>query len=121
MFSAASFETLASKYRDTHLYEDEEYEERFNLEQKRLVEAWFLYAFLEICERSLITPKFNLNLKDGKSWIDQTIETYLPYLKDFFSLKWSQHFCDKEGCGWAFISDGGMKPHRSLCAAKVYI
>ena len=49
--------------------------------------------------------------------IDISLERYLPELKAKFGQVWAEHRCDKPGCGWCVIGDGGLKAHRSLCAA----
>ena len=41
------------------------------------------------------------------------------FIRDRFRLYWSSHQCDKPGCGWCFISDGGMKMHRKVCGATM--
>ena len=30
-----------------------------------------------------------------------------------------KHRCEVEGCGWCITIDGGLKPHRMLCGAKL--
>ena len=42
---------------------------------------------------------------------------YMPAIKSKFVEVWGEHRCDKPGCGWCVIGDGGLKAHRSLCAA----
>ena len=49
--------------------------------------------------------------------IDVSLDRYLPQLKVKFGQVWAVHSCDKPGCGWCVIGDGGLKAHRSLCAA----
>ena len=49
--------------------------------------------------------------------IDVSLDHYLPSLKVKFGQVWGQHKCDKPGCGSCIIGDGGLKAHRSLCAA----
>ena len=49
--------------------------------------------------------------------IDVSLAHYLPLLKVKFGQNWSEHHCEKPGCGWCIIGDGGLKAHRSLCAA----
>lgn len=45
------------------------------------------------------------------------MDCYLPAIKLKFGQVWGGHRCDKPGCGWCVIGDGGLKAHRSLCAA----
>ena len=49
--------------------------------------------------------------------IDVSMERYWPYIKTKFGQVWSEHHCEKAGCGTCIIGDGGLKAHRSLCAA----
>ena len=52
--------------------------------------------------------------------IDETILKNRIAIRDKFRKIWSvDHCCDVTGCESVIIIDGGMKPTRSLCAAKL--
>ena len=115
-----SFSALSDVYNDFHRSQGSE-DARFKLWEERLTEAFFLYTILEFSQRAGIKTEFKFKEEGGDEmkWIDRALETYHSRLRDFFRIYWtSQHKCDKEGCMWAFVSDGGMKVHRKLCAAK---
>ena len=53
--------------------------------------------------------------------IDQTILTNRIQILDAFRQKWTvDHKCDVKGCASVLTIDGGMKPTRSVCAAKLH-
>ena len=115
-----SFSALSETYNDFHKSEGSE-DARFKLWEERLSEAFYLYSFLEFIQRAGIKPEFKFKEEGGdqQKWIDRALETYHFRLRDFFRIYWtSQHKCEVEGCMWSFVSDGGMKVHRKLCAAK---
>ena len=78
--------------------------------RKRIAEGFFLYALVELKQRWNIEGPINPD-------IDLSLEKYLPKLKVDFGKVWAEHRCEKPGCGWCVIGDGGLKAHRSLCAA----
>ena len=52
--------------------------------------------------------------------MDETILKNKNVFRDSFREYWgANHICDKPGCSSVLILDGGMKPTRSLCAAKL--
>ena len=115
-----SFSALSEVYNDFHKTEGSE-DPRYKLWEERLSEAFYLYSFLEFSQRAGIKTEFKFKEEGGDQmkWIDRAIETYHFRLRDFFRIYWtSLHKCEVEGCMWAFVSDGGMKIHRKLCAAK---
>ena len=115
-----SFSALSETYNDFHKSEGSE-DARFKLWEERLSEAFYLYSFFEFTQRAGIKPEFKFKEEGGdqQKWIDRALETYHFRLRDFFRIYWtSQHKCEVEGCMWSFVSDGGMKVHRKLCAAK---
>ena len=116
-----SFSALSEVYNDFHKLEGPGMDSRYKLWEERVTEAFFLYSLLEFSQRAGIQPQFKFKEEGGEKmkWIDRGLEQYHFMLRDYFRIYWtSQHRCDVEGCMWAFISDGGMKLHRKLCAAK---
>ena len=116
-----SFSALCDVYNDFHQTEGPGMDSRHKLWEERLSEAFFLYSLLEFSQRAGIQPQFKFKEEGGEKmkWIDRALEQYHVMLRDYFRIYWtSQHKCEVEGCMWAFISDGGMKIHRKLCAAK---
>ena len=46
-------------------------------------------------------------------WIDAALMKNDKAIADYFRLYWSAlHQCRVEGCEWALVTDGGLKPHR---------
>ena len=55
----------------------------------------------------------------NQHWVDEAILRSHKSLRDFFRIYWSaKHRCEVEGCEWSLVTDGGLKPHRKLCAEK---
>ena len=115
VFSNASFESLAKIYNNLH-FVNLPYDvmmRRVEVNRKRITEATFLFAYLELGQRYGVPPVIS-------GGIDQTILKYRPQIRDKFREQWSvNHKCEKKGCSSVLIVDGGMKPTRSLCAAKL--
>ena len=110
----ATFHGLENVYNQFHNFN------RFNIKRvdvnrKRLATAFFLYGFLEFTSRSGTLHKF----KSGDNWLDDTILEHYNLSKAQFSHHWTdEHFCTVANCETMMVSDGGMKIHRSVCAAK---
>ena len=89
---------------------------RIEVHRKRLTDAYFLYIYLEFCQRSGIANYQVIENSD----LDETILKHMPQLHKIFRDKWAvNHKCDVKGCGWCITIDGGLKPHRMVCAAKL--
>ena len=72
-----------------------------------------MYSLIEISQRyglpTLINPI-----------IEITLSEVIPILKICHREYWTKnHKCDAAGCGTCMVLDGGMKPHRKVCAAKM--
>ena len=67
-----------------------------------------------------ITQRWDIALKlDGsEKEIDTAILENLSTLKTKFRKIWSEHKCETKGCGEILVCDGGMTPHRMVCAAR---
>ena len=50
--------------------------------------------------------------------IENAILQHSPEYKIRFIITWGLHTCEVAGCGTWLICDGGMKPHRIVCAAR---
>ena len=115
VFSNASFESLAKIYNNLH-FDNLPYDvmlRRVEVHRKRIAEAVFLFAFLELGQRYGVPPIIS-------GGIDNTILKYRADIRDKFREIWSvNHQCEKIGCSSVLIVDGGMKPTRALCAAKL--
>jgi hypothetical protein len=112
-----NFEALSKKYSLLHnrrLPRDVQ-SKRLDATRKRIADAYFLYAYLELGQRYHI-PNYQV--------IDTTIDNAILKNKDmfqaFFSKKWMvNHRCDRKGCRSCLVLDGGLKPHRMQCSAKL--
>ena len=107
----ASFQGICDVYNTLHGIT----KERSVIQAKRLTEGWFLYSFLEMSQRNGIQPEFAV----GDKWIDESIYESESLLKTAFSEMWMNHTCDRPDCKKVITTDGGMKIHRRLCAAKL--
>ena len=83
---------------------------RLEVCRKRIAEGFYVYALVELKQRWDIRGPLHPN-------VDIAIDCYLSAIKLKFGQVWGGHRCDKPGCGWCVIGDGGLKAHRSLCAA----
>ena len=115
VFSNASFESLSKVYNNLHFSNlpTDVMQYRVEMHRKRLTEAVFIFAFLELGQRYGIPPMI-------VGGIDNTILKNRTKIRDKFREIWTyQHSCDVKGCSSVLIVDGGMKPTRPLCAAKL--
>ena len=115
VFSNASFESLAKIYNNLHFVNlpDDVMARRVEVHRKRIAEAIFIFAYLELGQRYGLP----LIISGG---IDATILRNRTDIRDKFREIWSvDHRCEKIGCSSVLIVDGGMKPTRALCAAKL--
>ena len=59
-----------------------------------------------------------VKLDGSEKEIENAILQHSPEFKRVFRVTWGAHKCDVAGCGTWLICDGGMKPHRIVCAAR---
>ena len=115
LFSRATFEGLGNIFNNLH-FTNLPYDlllKRENIFAKRITEAFFNYAFVEIGQR------YNIELTIPKT-LDEAILANKSELHEAFRTIWTKnHRCDAPGCGKILVMDGGLKPHRKLCAAKL--
>ena len=115
LFSRATFEGLGKIYNNLHFTNlpFDLLKKRENIFSKRITEAFFMYAFIEIGQR------YDIDLSIPRS-LDEAIMSNKSNLHEKFRTIWTQnHRCDTPGCGNIIVMDGGLKPHRKLCAAKL--
>ena len=86
--------------------------DRAELCYKRVAEAVFLFAMLDLKKR------FNIQM-DFDGDIDITIIKYFDSIQSYFEKKWANHKCSKPGCGSCLVLDGDLKLTRKLCGAKM--
>jgi hypothetical protein len=80
-----------------------------------MTEAYFLYIYLELAQRYKVK-----NYQETDSDIGDTILKHKTDMQNIFREKWAvYHRCSVPGCGWCITIDGGLKPHRMLCGAKL--
>ena len=112
LFSNSSFQALAKIYNNLH-FSKPTGKYREEIFQERITDAFFLYSLIEISQRYGLSTTFN-------PVIEVSITACLPILKISHREYWTtQHKCDAAGCGTCLVIDGGMKPHRKVCAAKM--
>ena len=87
---------------------------RIELCRKRMTEAYFLFVYLEIGQWYCIP---NYQVIEGK--LDETIIRKQPDFQKAFRVHWFGHKCNVSECGSVITVDGGLKPHRMLCGAKL--
>lgn len=116
VFSNATFESLAKIYNNLHFTNlpKDVMLRRVEAHRKRIADAVFLFAYLELGQRYGISSVIS-------GGIDETILRNRIPIRDRFREKWSiEHLCETKGCANVLTVDGGMKPTRSLCAAKLH-
>ena len=112
LFSNSSFQALAKIYNALH-FTTSSGKAREEIFQERITDAFFLYSLLEISQRFGLPTTFHPIL-------DISLAETIPILKICHREYWTrQHKCDAAGCGTCLVIDGGMKPHRKVCAAKM--
>ena len=111
LFSQASFESLANIYNNLFFTNCslDVMNRREEMVRKRISEAWFYYAYIDLGQRW----KMDLKLEDD---LESSIRANMTAFKDRFRSYWTEkHACDLKGCKSVLVLDGGMKPHRSVC------
>ena len=115
LFSNASFESLGNVYNNLHFtnLSHDIMQKRDTVCAKRITEAFFTYAYIDLGQRydiELVIP----------STLDEAILTKKSEFHDKFRKLWTnQHLCNAPGCGKVLVMDGGLKPHRKLCGSKL--
>lgn len=115
VFSNATSESLAKIYNNLHFVNlpTDVMLRRVEAQRKRISEAIFLFAYLELGQRYGLPPIIC-------GGVDNTILQNRIQIRDKFRETWSvNHKCEVKGCSSVLTLDGGMKPTRSLCAAKL--
>ena len=113
MHSNANFQSLADIYKSLHAYNNHQ-QLRADLNRQRVLDAWFLYSFLELSSRFGLNPVFN----GGENWLEDSITKNFNQLKDKFSITWTNHKCNVPFCFEMMVTDGGFKINRPVCSAK---
>ena len=87
---------------------------RVEIVRKRIAEAYYLYTYLEYCQRYNIPGYQVIKNNMDDAIMEKKVEMLAAYRE-----RWTvQHWCDRPGCKVALVIDGGLKPHRSICGAK---
>ena len=79
-----------------------------------MTERWFLFAYLEIGQCYGIQ-----NCQVIIENLDNTILVHQEQIQNKFSQIYMKHKCNIKGCPEVLTIDGGLKPHRLLCGAKL--
>ena len=113
---SANFEGMSTVYNRIHNRKlpSDLMPRRLELCRKRMTDAYMLYVYLELGQRYCIP---NYQVIEGN--LDSTIVRRQPDFQMAFRNHWFQHRCDVSGCGKVITVDGGLKPHRMLCGAKL--
>ena len=91
-------------------------QKRTMIDRRRITHAYFLYTYLELGARYGI---IDYQVIEGGN-LEDTILKNKNSFKLKFEEKWSvDHKCDVPGCAKVMVIDGGLTPHRSVCAAKL--
>ena len=115
VFSNATAESLAKIYNNLHFVNlaMDVMQRRVEIHRKRISEAINLFTYLELGQRYGLSPIIC-------GGVDETVLRNKLQIRDKFRETWSvDHKCDVKGCSSVLTLDGGMKPTRSLCAAKL--
>ena len=114
---AAGFETCAKKFNRYHNFNlpHDTLEKRALLYKKRVSNAYFLFTYLECCQRYEI-PNYQII----RTSLDAAILEHKEELIQAFRSRWTLgHKCEKRGCQSCLVIDAGLKPFRKLCGAKL--
>ena len=113
-----TFESEASFFNQFHVQNlpHDVLQNRIQVDRRRISDGYFLYIYLEAGLRH--------NIKDYRVLLNGSLEdTIIGHKDDFkrsFEERWTVgHQCDVEGCKDVLVIDGGLKPHRPICAAKL--
>ena len=115
--SCVTFEGAAKKFNRFHSFNlpCDVQNRREQVCRKRLSDAYYLYNYLEQCQRAEIR-----NYQIIKSSLEEAIMDHKNELAKAFQARWScNHNCKSPGCPWFMVIDGGLKPWRKVCAAKL--
>ena len=116
LFMRATFEGLGNVYNNLH-YTNLPLDtllKRESLVRKRIAEAFYLFAFIELGQR------YDIEMVIPNS-LEECILENKSQFHEFFRKVWTKsHKCEVNGCGQVITMDGGLKPHRKLCASKGY-
>ena len=89
LHSNATFLALADIFQALHVFNRHSIA-RADVNRKRITDAWFLYAFLELSSRYGLNPKFY----GGDNWLEDSIIENYNALKLVFSSVHFAHKCD---------------------------
>ena len=115
LFTCATFEGMGNIYNNLHFTNlpYDTLQRRETVISKRIAEAFYLYSYIELGQR------YNIEMTIPKN-LEESILENKSKLHEFFRCNWTKkHHCDAAGCGSIITMDGGMKPHRKLCASKL--
>ena len=79
-----------------------------------MTEAYILYVYLELGSRYCV-PNYQVIESD----LDSAILNLQESFQKGFNRMWAKHKCDVPGCPDTLTFDGGLKPHRNICGAKM--
>ena len=113
---SVNFEGMSSVYNRIHNRKlpNDTMPRRIELCRKRMTEAYFLFIYLEMGKRYCI-PNYQIVEKN----LDDTIIKNQSEFQTAFRGRWFGHKCSVKGCGSVITVDGGLKPHRMVCGAKL--
>ena len=106
---AAGFETCAKKLNRCHDFNlpHDTLNKRELLYKKQVASAYFLFIYLESCQRYEI-PNYQII----RNSLDASILDHKEELIQAFRTKWTLgHKCEKRGCQTCLVIDAGLKPN----------
>ena len=113
-----TFESEADVFNDFHTAKlpYDVMKSRVEVDRRRISEAYFLYIYLEAGQRHNIKDFqviFNGNM-------EETILRHKSELKQSFEERWTiGNEYETPGCRDVMVIDGGLTPHRAVCATKI--
>ena len=115
LFSNATFESLGNIYNNLHFtcLPFDMMQKREAVIAKRISEAFYLYSFIELGQR------YNIEVSVASNLDEAVLEKQSVFQNKFRSIWTQNHSCTAPGCGSVITVDGGLKPHRKLCGAKL--
>ena len=114
---AAGFDTCAKKFNRYHNFNlpNDTLNKRALLYKKRVANAYFLFVYLEVCQRYQIK-----NYQIIRTSLDAAMLEHKEALMQAFRARWTLgHSCNKKGCQSCLVIDAGLKPFRKICGAKL--
>ena len=104
-----------NRFVNFHLLPQDTRNRRESMNEKRISIGYYTYCYLECGQRYNIS-----NYQIIKTTLDAAILEHKEEFTSAFREKWTlKHRCNITGCKVVITADGGLKPFRKLCGAKL--